>query len=117
MNGRKSLKWPSVPGKIESATFDSTSMDLLPNIQFSYIVNNIEYRRTIEFARDILPSEEFSKSYVERYPSGTLTEVFYNPEQPEDATLEPGPGNGDWLVFALGFVTTLFGFIFLIVSL
>ena len=48
---------------------------------------------------------------MKRFPTGTKVLVYYDPEQPDHATLEPGPGQGDWLVFALGLGTLIFGIV------
>ena len=63
----------------------------------------------MKFSGDITPSEEFSKRYVEKYPEGSQVRVYYDPENPETSTLEPGPGQGDWLVLAIGLGTLVFG--------
>jgi len=60
------------------------------------------YRQLLKFPNDISPSEEFTRSYIEKYPEGFLVQVFYDPQNPENVTLEPGPAEGDWLVLAIG---------------
>ena len=111
-NGKKSSLWPSVDGTIVESRQD----DLLPLITFSYSVAEKAYETKMNISGDISPSEEFTSSYLKKFPIGKSIPVFYNPEQPEQATLEPGPAKGDWIVFAIGFITTFFGIIFLFVA-
>ncbi|MFZ5595342.1 MAG: DUF3592 domain-containing protein [Pseudomonadota bacterium] len=112
--GRKTSRWPTVEGVIERSELASDADDLLPGIEFSYTVNGQSYRRTFEFARDITPSQELAKSYVEKYAAGTRVTVYYDPGHPEHATLEPGLGRGDWMVFALGLGAAISGILFIV---
>ena len=106
---RKSLKWPCVGGKIEESKINFGSRDLLPHIVFSYSVGQQNYLQTMTFPGDITPSQEFSKSYIEKYPVGFLVQVYYNPQNPEEVTLEPGPAQGDWLILAIGLSMLILG--------
>ncbi len=55
------------------------------------------------------PAGEFAASHLTTFPAGAKVQVHYNPAHPERATLEPGLGRGDWLVFAAGIAAMLFG--------
>jgi hypothetical protein len=111
--GRKALRWPRAEGVIEQSERTSPSDDLLPHIQFSYTVAGKTYRKTLEFPKGITPTQEFSESYVKKFPAGSDVQVAYDPERPDHATLEPGPAGGDWLVFAFGLGMLIFGIVFL----
>ena len=113
VQARRTAQWPTVQGIIEKSIVTSNDNDLLPNIIFCYEVNGQAYQRSVEFPRDVTPSQEFASSYVDRYPEGSHVLVYYNPENPENATLEPGLGQGDWLVFAIGLGMLVFGILFL----
>lgn len=111
---RRTLRWPHVEGLIEESALSSGQDDLLPHIVYRYTVGDSTYHKTLNFSGDITPTQEFSKSYVEKYPVGRQVPVYYQPDNPQNATLEPGLGRGDWLVFALGLGTLIFGAVFLI---
>ena len=111
--GRKTLTWPHVTGKIEESTPTSKVDDLLPHILFSYTVSGQHYRQTIDFPRGMTPTPEFTANYMERFPVGVSVEIYYDPQQINNATLEPGPVKGDWLVFVLGLCSALLGIVFL----
>ena len=110
---RKRRAWPKVQGVIESAERTSQHDDLLPDIVFSYSVGDKNYRRTIEFPSGDISSPEFVTVYLKRYPVGKQVQVYYDPTQPEDATLEPGTG-GDWLIFVIGLGAAIFGGVLLL---
>jgi len=112
-NGRKTLAWPHVAGTIEESTATSELDDLLPHILFSYSVAEQTYRSTVEFPQGMTPTPEFTAQYMQRFPVGTSVQVYYDPQKPSHATLEPGPIKGDWLIFALGIGSTLLGIVFL----
>lgn len=112
IRARKTSHWPMAEGVIEESAVSSDANDLLPHISYRYNVDGQGYQRTIEFPADITPTQEFATSYVKKYPVGARIQVYYNPENPEQATLEPGLGKGDWLVFAIGLGTFIFGILF-----
>ena len=112
VRGRKTLQWPSVEGVILESAIASDNDDLLPHILFRYSIGQVSYKQTMQFPGDVTPTQEFAASYVRKYPEGSRVQVYYDPANPELATLEPGLGKGDWLVFAMGLGTLLFGILF-----
>lgn len=112
---RKIRQWPCTKGIINTSNSSSPTNDLLPEIIFSYQVNNKQYQREFEFPDGTHPLPEFAKAYNEKYPVGAEVDVFYNPDQPETATLEPG-AQGDWMVLSLGIAMTVAGILSLILS-
>ena len=110
--GREALAWPQVPGVIEVSDLKSADDALLPNIEFGYEVAGKNYRNRIEFPAGTTPTEEFSNSYIEKYPIGMQVTVYHHPDSPQRATIEP-VAQGDWLVLAMGLATTFFGIVFL----
>jgi hypothetical protein len=112
---RKIEQWPQTKGKIEASNPTSKENDLLPEIIFSYQINGKNYRRQFEFPEGTHPLPEFTKAYNEKYPVGKTVDVFYDPEQPETATLEPGT-QGDWMILAMGIAMTIGGALSLILT-
>ena len=109
LQAQKTKQWPSVDGVIEESKPSSEENDLLPYIQFGYAVEDVSYQQTMTFSSDITPTQEFALSYTQKYPVGTKVQVFYDPANPQDATLEPGLGKGDWLVLVIGTGTFILG--------
>lgn len=112
---RKVQAWPTVTGLIEACEPTSEVNDLLPDIIFSYRVNDRDYRRSFEFPEGTHPLPEFTRSYMERYPVGKKVEIYYDPENPQNATLEPG-SQGDWMILALGIMMTVGGVVALLIA-
>lgn len=106
---RKTLRWLMVEGVIEQSAPTSKTNDLLPHIQFSYTVALHIYQRTLEFPDGTNPSPELATSYAKKYPAGAKVSVYYNPEQPDQATLEPGLARGDWMIPVLGIAAMALG--------
>lgn len=108
-------KWPRVTGKIEAFNDRSKENDLLPEIIFSYQVNGKDYRRQFEFPKGTHPLPEFVTFYKNKYPVDATVEIYYNPEQPETATLEPST-QGDWMILAMGIALVIGGIVSLILA-
>jgi len=111
---RKTQNWPVVEGIIEESAISSDEHDLLPHISFSYLVDDQTFQQSLQFPGDVTSSQEFARSYVEKYPVGSHVKVYYNPADPQSATLEPGLGKGDWLVMAIGLGMLIFGSLLLL---
>ena len=113
---KKTAQWPSVEGVIEQSQPSSSIDDLLPQISYSYAVSGRHYLHIMEFPSGTNPTATLAATYVKKYPAGAKIQIHYNPEQPEQATLEPGAARDDWLIFVLGLTATIFGIVFLLFS-
>ena len=113
---RKTLQWPTVEGTIEESALASESDDLLPHIKYSYRVNEKTFHQLMRFSGDVTPSQEFSQSYVKRFPVGLTVSVYHDPENPEVSTLEPGLGKGDWLILAIGLGMLVLGVVLFLIA-
>ncbi len=112
VRGRGTRRWPAVSGSItRSAVRDH---DSIPDITFTYTVNGTTYRCVHRFPSGTQPSQELTAQYLTKFPLGTPVTVHYDPSHPQHATIEPGLARGDWLIFALGLIATVFGAIFLL---
>lgn len=111
---RRTRNWPVTRGVIEISEPASEHDALLPRIVYRYTVDGATFRRTLEFPAGTTPTPELARSYVEKFPTGAHVDVFYNPAQPQQATLERGVAGGDWLVLAFGLGALLLGLIMLL---
>ena len=109
---RRRLDWPKVAGEIIRCDLQADDDPMLPCIEYRYQIEDRQYRARFHFPSATSPSEELSKSYVARYPLGAAVEVFYQADNPQHSTLEP-QSQGDWLLLAIGIVTTVLGLVFL----
>lgn len=109
VKARKTQCCPVVEGVVEQSTPTSEANDLPPHILFSYTVDARTYQCMLEFPGGTSPSPELASSYVLKYPVDAKVPVYYNPDQPGPATLEPGLTRGDWMIPVLGVAAMAFG--------
>ena len=105
---RKTQRWPMVEGTIEQSA-PSSADDPPSHLLFSYTVAAHTYQRVLESPGGDNSSPELAADYAEKHPVGTKVPVYYNPDQPDQSTLEPSLASGDWMVLALGITTMVFG--------
>jgi len=104
---RRSAGWPGIDGEIISCNKADDADSLLPDIRFAYTLAGKRYEKNIDFPSGTSPTQQLSDSYVQRFPRGKVVRVFYNPADPEEATLEPGVHPGDWMVLGFGLGITV----------
>lgn len=115
-DARVSETWPSSPGQIthseidEDRDEDGTSYHA--DIAFEYAVNDQRY------AGDTVNFGQYGGSYghaeeiVNKYPVGESVQVYYDPNEPTTAVLEPGVSGGSYLVLGIGLCFAGVPFIF-----
>jgi len=93
-----SKKWPTVQGSVISSKLslrkDNEGKTMYaPDINYTYSVDGKEYTgtniRTIDGSTSMKQSV---KKQLEKYAKGTSVKVYYDPEFPDSAVLEPGTG-------------------------
>jgi hypothetical protein len=88
-----SKNWPVVEGKVISSDIASQTYLITqysPEISYEYSVNGTPYsRRGTTFGREVLRSKEAALACVAEYPPGKVVAVYYDPNNPEVAALEP----------------------------
>ncbi|MFX1511456.1 MAG: DUF3592 domain-containing protein [Promethearchaeota archaeon] len=93
---KASTKWPSVEGEIVASKlgvrFDDEGVWIYkPNIIYSYLVGGREYHgERIIIMQAFYPSKSWAQKQVDKYPLGLRVNVYYNPDAPKKAVLEPG---------------------------
>ncbi len=107
-NSRKKLQWPTAKGEIITSEANKDSYDPQLNIQFRYVVEGKEYSGKYSLPDDVDVLPELVTKKLSDFPLGKSVDVFYNPLNPDDASLEPGL-QGDWLIFVLGIILILMG--------
>ena len=122
-NAKASVKWPTAKGiitvskvvKSESTTGTGTNkrrtVSYHAKIHFKYSVNGKSYTsNNVTFGQ----STKAAGKIVNHYPTGKKVSVFYNPENPKVAVLEPGISTASYLFLGFGILFALIGLIFLI---
>jgi hypothetical protein len=92
---KAALSWPSVPGTVQTSRVEVSGGEyttVYPHIEYEYTVAAQKYRYDSIKAGDKFVSLSFTQSnayeVVEKYPVGTRVRVYYNPDNPAEATLE-----------------------------
>jgi len=114
-SAQKIRAWPSVEGVIKESGPSSEEDDLLPHIVYGYEVDGQALRSRFEFPSGTQPLPEFAQAYVKKYPVGATVQVFYNPEQVDQSSLEPG-AQGDWMILVLGILMAAGGLAALVLN-
>lgn len=103
-----SQKWPMVLGQvIESRVTSSTSSEggttYEPRIQYAYDLGGQAYHSSrVAFGGFVSTGNpRDAQKHTARYPVGAVVQVYYNPTNPQDATLERRAGSAGFLI-ALG---------------
>jgi Protein of unknown function (DUF3592) len=90
--------WSKVTGKIVEARWQNKlvsqnaarpNFKLIPKIEYSYMVNNTEYKgTTITLSSFDELDKTLAKSKLEQYSTGRQVSVYYNPSNPTLSCLE-----------------------------
>lgn len=105
---KKALSWPTTEGVIEQFDTGEDEGELFPRITFGYDVAGRHYRSHLTHSGGT-PPPEYTIIYAQKYPAGAKVQVYYDPANPENATIEPQVVRGDWIVFTFGLIATLLG--------
>ena len=117
-DARLSLNWPTATGtvlhsRVKSYTSysDGKSTEMYSaDIVYRYTVNTKTYTSS-----DISLGDHSSSSYggmeklIRLYPTGEIVTVYYDPNKPDNALLEPGPAFITYLPFAFGVLSIFAG--------
>ncbi|MBI1249087.1 DUF3592 domain-containing protein [bacterium] len=109
-NANASNDWPSVHGEIirsEVATRRSDGKTMYSfDIVYQYKVEGRELKCSNVYFGGEGSSSNSSSAYsvTDRYPKGTQVDVYYEPDHPANAVLEPGAHWQSYLLFGAGLV-------------
>jgi hypothetical protein len=126
-HGKATKEWPIVEGEIISSkvveevhrspgSIDK-SITYTPKVQFKYSVEGVNYVSNNIFAgrgEYKSPRRSSAQNIVKKYPEGKKVLVYYNPDNPSEAVLEPGTPPGIYLPFLVGIVFLFIGIVFVV---
>ena len=117
--GRASKSWPTTTGKITFSGIkkvsDSEGTFYFPDISYEYSVDGVTY---LSDAIHFGPARGFAfpssaRKRASKYTVGMPVTVYYNPEDPNIAVLEPGIRTSSFIFLGLGALSFIIGlFIF-----
>jgi hypothetical protein len=111
-----SKKWPTIPG-----TIVSSSMERVPEnkrryraeVRYRYRVKGKDYESSRIFWGGNEGRQKHMTSVVAAYPAGGSVPVYYDPQNPAEAVLDPTQNTGSrpLVIYAMGMVSIgLFAF-------
>jgi hypothetical protein len=123
---RQSLSWPSIEGEIahsavlyQTNTTTSTggTATYKADIVYRYKVDGANYSSSRISMVDFASTTGRAQSIVQRYPDKSRVLVYYDPSDPSEALLEPGPAGGINVLYGVGGAFAAAGLFFLVMSL
>ena len=120
VGGIRSTNWPSVEGTITESYVETVahsssgsshaSRTFHAAITYTYRIDGVAYEGTrVAFGELGREDPAFAQAIVERYPVEQVVDVYYNPNRPNEALLEPGRQGGTWFWTCLGIPFLLMG--------
>ena len=118
-----SRSWPTSTGEViisrlleKQGTGDAAVTTYYADIAFSYVVKGKQYTTGTVTQSDLIRSDRAAQeNIIDRYPTGAMVKVYYDPTKSWTAYLEPGftpdlliPLIVGGVVFTLGVVMTYF---------
>jgi hypothetical protein len=111
--------WPTTQGTIQSAEIgqhrgSKGGTSYSADVSYGYSVRQTHYTGTKIAFGMMSASASYARGVLNRYPVGAKVPVYYSPNDPGTAVLEPGIHGGVWICFGVGSVFVLFGIMFLL---
>lgn len=110
-----SQQWPSVPGQVTASrvtsSTDSEGATLYgAEITYTYTINDRAFASTqVSFGDYTSSDTDHAEDLTSRYPAERSVTVYYDPQNPARAVLEPGFAAGLLIPLGLGGVFSLAG--------
>lgn len=111
---RQVQAWPSVPGKVLSASIEkspgSKSTLYSARIVYDYEVAGRRHRGHRVYL-DAVSTSDFSdaQAMMNAFPVGQTVLVYYDPAEASESVLRRGSGGGGWILALVGGAFTLMG--------
>lgn len=123
---KASMSWPTAKGKVlhsgvERKVSTSTSntgsgrrrrttTTYEADVRYEYRVDANRYSgNKVSFGEYSSSNRGHAERIVDRYPKGKSVEVFYNPDKPDTAVLEPGVSGGVYIPLGIGALFAVIG--------
>ena len=92
---KQSANWPSVSGTITDSTMLSLRCKGVPcyrgQIEYRYRVGDVPYHcAALHLGRSRPAARDSWQRVLDQYPAGKEVRVYYEPQHPDNAILEPG---------------------------
>lgn len=112
---KSTLSWPAVTGLVKESKMvtkpaGKNGVSYGASVLYSYSVNGKGFEGDrLSVDRDWKNNPQKPLETLKKYPPGSETKVYFNPDQPGQAVLVPGATTGSWLFFIIGFAFLVSG--------
>ena len=125
LRGRATSEWSSVEGTVSESRVGRSSsasgrIQYYARVAYEYEVNAVRYvgnTIAIGAVTGFLVRESSAQKIVEKYPVGKRVRVYYDPEDPSKAVLEPGASSDVTVMLPIGGFILVVGVVILVVIL
>lgn len=84
------IEWPSVQGIVTFSELEELNNQFSPNIKYEYSIGGEQYSaESIRIKVSKISMKRGVEKTIKKYAVGTAVTVYYNPESPNIAVLEP----------------------------
>ena len=113
----ESRNWPIITGLVISSQAHSQKQQsdvdeviYLAKIKYSYKVKETIYNNdTVSFSQYRTSNRNYVQDELKKYPVGAKVDVYYNPNNPQIAVLEPRWGLINVVSLVIGFIILIIG--------
>jgi hypothetical protein len=108
---QQSTGWPCTDGRITRSEIVLNDASYSPTVVYAYMVDGVDYQGTdIACAPRISTGDgDYARRCVARYPVGAPVAVYYDPDEPTTAVLEPGLSGKSFVPVVFGLYFAAFG--------
>jgi hypothetical protein len=107
-----SLSWPTADGKVLTSQARSAGNTHRNLLWYEYQVQGVRHlSENYHTGGNSTPFKDKAIEVAKRYPVGRLVKVFYNPSDPSESVLEPGPWYGNFVFPAISLVILLISWV------
>lgn len=118
-----SESWPTTKAVVKSSEIESyydresRNTTYGAEVIYEYVVDGNEFvGDRVKFGK-VASDYEDANYYLKKYPKGKSIVTYYNSADPSESILEPGIHSSTWFKPIFGFVFTLFGSLFVFMSI
>ncbi|MEP7354743.1 MAG: DUF3592 domain-containing protein [Acidobacteriota bacterium] len=107
-SGFSSLSWPIADGRILDSKAHSDGNNYRTQLWYEYEVEGVRHvSENYHTGGNGTVSTDTAKAVAKRYPVGRQVKVFFNPSDPSESVLEPGPWFGNFILPSISLVILL----------
>lgn len=121
-NARVSESWPTVSGEVTRSAireeYDEDGTVYYADVVYEYVAADKRYSNDrVSFGEYGSSNRRHAIEIVERYPSGRIVTVAYDPDDPGTAVLEPGVTWSSYLILGIGLLFSIIPAVLILASL